>query len=144
MTYVSEFDIPRERKSLVRRPVTFDHPPESGEKPNVTPRPEHPRGPPRIGRLESLSDWKKQIGKVYRMVRRGELPSAEGSRLVFILTSGAQITREEARQKHEEEQRAQVERLQQQLEALQGKGQQPLLPAPSELVTLPEWAKEDP
>jgi hypothetical protein len=88
-----------------------------------------------------LADWKRQIGKVYRLVRRGELPSAEGSRLVFILQAGAQITREEARQKHEEEQRLQVEQLQAQLQALRD-GRAPLaLPAPSEPVELPEWAK---
>lgn len=135
--------MPPKLKSLQHLPLTFDVPPESGEKGNVIERPQRPRGPPRVGRLESLADWKRQIGKVYRLVRRGELPSAEGSRLVFILQAGAQITREEARQKHEDEQREQVARLEAQLAALQGRSPQPALPAPVEPAALPAWAQED-
>lgn len=141
VAYMPEFDMSRKLKSLQRQPVTFDMPLENGEKCGAATGGRPLRGPPRIGRLESLADWKRQIGKVYRMVRRGELPSSEGSRLVFILQAGAQITREESRELHEKELREQVTRLQEQLEALKGGRTQPALPAP-ETQELPDWARE--
>ena len=128
-------------KSLARQAITFDLPLESGEKGNVASRPRPQRGPPRVGRLEELSDWKRQIGKIYRSVRRGEMATEVGTRLVYMLEAGARIAREESREKHEREQREQVARLEAQLVALQGKGPA-LLPAPDPQPS-PEWAQED-
>lgn len=142
MSYVSDFDMPRGRKTSSRPPVTFDVPPESGEKGNVAPRPAGPRGLPRVGALKELADWEREIGRVYRLVRRGLMASAEGARLTYILTAGATTCRGKLQERREQEQARQIEALRQQLEALQSGRMQPLLPAPDP-QPLPEWAQED-
>lgn len=128
------------RKTSQRRPITIDGGSEGSPPPGAQPQAERRR----VGRLETLADWRRQIGKIYRAVRKGDMPSAEGTRLVYMLESGARIAREESRERHEAEQRAQVERLQQQLAELQGKRPAAAaLPAPSATpAPLPSWAVE--
>lgn len=41
--------------------------------------------PPRVGRLQSLSDCTREMSKVYRLTRTGQLDSLVGWRLVSIL-----------------------------------------------------------
>lgn len=120
----------------------FDVPPEKGEKDNAAPRPAAPRGLPRVGALKELADWEREIGRVYRLVRRGLMESAEGARLTYILTAGATTCRGKLQERREQEQARQIEALRQQLEALQSGRSQLLLPAPDP-QPLPEWAQED-
>ena len=99
-----------------------------------------------MGRLESLADWKRQIGKVYRLMRRGELATSEGTRLIYALEAGARIAREESREQYEREQREQIARLEQQLRELQAvrNGQLAALPPPNQRTEdLPAWAREE-
>ena len=142
MTHMTESGMPQRMKSPRRQPVTLEYPGEDGEKGNVDARPRSAKGAPRIGRLEELSDWKRQIGKIYRAVRRGEMATEIGTRLVYMLEAGARIAREESREKHEKEQREQVARLEEQLTALQAARTQPALPPPTERE-LPDWAKDE-
>lgn len=53
----------------------------------------HPYPPavsPRL-RLSTVGDCKREIAKIYREVRRGELASSEATRLVWMLTSLANM-----------------------------------------------------
>jgi polyhydroxyalkanoate synthesis regulator phasin len=136
---MTENDIGKGEKAQRRRPLTIEGSADCAA-PSAPPPPDTRR---RVGRLEHLADWRRQIAKVYRAVRKGDMPSSEGTRLVFILQAGAQITREESRERHEAEQRAQIERLQEQLAELQGKRSRAALPAPTPSTpALPAWAQE--
>lgn len=66
---------------------------------------------PKVGRLQTVADWHRQIGKIFRQVRKGRLPSQEGTRQTFIANVGAQVARylEELRQN--DELRAQVDAI---------------------------------
>jgi hypothetical protein len=143
MSYLPQIDVPPKLKMPRRRAVTFDVPPESGEKGNAASRPAAPKGPPRVGSLKELADWEREIGRVYRLVRRGEMTSTEGARLTYILTAGATTCRGKLQERREQEQAQQIEALRQQLEALRSHAPLALLPGPTEPAPLPEWAKED-
>jgi len=41
----------------------------------------------RISRLDTVTRARREMVKVYRAVKLGEIPSAEGSRLVYMLTA---------------------------------------------------------
>jgi hypothetical protein len=42
-------------------------------------------GIPRVGSLETAGDVKREAGRLYRAARRGELSSADASRLASVL-----------------------------------------------------------
>ena len=45
----------------------------------------------RVGKLLTLADWHKELGRVYRAVRRGEIPSEVGTRLAYMAQTGAKM-----------------------------------------------------
>lgn len=94
-----------------RPPIVIQQPPPggAGEPPGAA-KPIH------VGRLERVSDWRRQIGKIYREMRRGELPHEQGTRLTYVAQIGAQLA------KVEEEIRDRDELLRQ-LAAIKGHGQ---------------------
>lgn len=51
--------------------------------------------PVKVGRLETVNDWRRQIAKVYREMRRGELPHEQGTRLTYVAQIGAQLAKVE-------------------------------------------------
>ena len=142
MSYTPHIGVPPQVKSPKRQPVTLDIPPEMAEKGDVDARPAAPKGPPRVGALTELEHWEREIGRVYRLVRRGQMTSTEGARLTYILTAGATTCRGKLQERREQQQLQEIERLRQQLEQLQNSRSQAALPAPAERE-LPEWAKDE-
>ena len=49
--------------------------------------------PPYVGRLKTVSDWMREVGKVYREMRRGEIDTADGTKLTYVANIGAQLAR---------------------------------------------------
>jgi hypothetical protein len=45
----------------------------------------------RVGKLFTPRDWLFDFGKVYRAVRRGEISTADGSRLAYMASTGKAI-----------------------------------------------------
>ncbi len=72
----------------------------------VVPRPVY------VGKLESVSDWRRQLGKIYREMRRGELRPEDGTKLAFVANLGAQLSRLEEELKEARALREEIERLQ--------------------------------
>jgi hypothetical protein len=79
----------------------------------------------RIGRLETVAQWRRQVGKIYRDMRKGRIPKEDGTRLTYVANIGAQLA------KYEQE-LAQVDELARQLEEI--KSGRFLLPAPIEIT----------
>jgi hypothetical protein len=46
---------------------------------------------PRIGKLDSLADLRREMARVYRESRRGELPTADLTKFVYALRSMADL-----------------------------------------------------
>ena len=46
-----------------------------------------------VGRLETVTDWRRQIGKIYREMRKGELAPEDGTKLAFVANLGAQLAK---------------------------------------------------
>jgi hypothetical protein len=49
--------------------------------------------PPRVARLNTVAAWAREVGLLYRSMRRGEMPSEIGSRLAYVARVGAELTR---------------------------------------------------
>jgi hypothetical protein len=47
----------------------------------------------KVGRLETVDEWRKEIGKVYRAMRTGTLRSDEGTKLTYVANVGAQLAK---------------------------------------------------
>jgi hypothetical protein len=77
--------------------------------------------PPYVGRLTKLEDWRREIGRIYREMRRGELATENGTRLTYVANIGAQLA------KFAEEMR-ELEALRQQLARIQQQSGLPALP----------------
>jgi hypothetical protein len=48
---------------------------------------------PYVGRLKTVSDWQREIGKIYREMRRGEINPTNGTRLTYVANVGAQLAK---------------------------------------------------
>jgi hypothetical protein len=46
-----------------------------------------------VGRLSSVSDWHRQVGKVYREMRRHQIDPSLGTKLTFVANVGATLAR---------------------------------------------------
>jgi hypothetical protein len=46
----------------------------------------------RLGRLDSVAAWRREIARVYKQMRRREIPSEDGTRLTYVARIGAQLT----------------------------------------------------
>ena len=46
-----------------------------------------------VGRLRSSADWARELSRLYRQMRKGEVPLAAGSRLAFVGRIAAMQTR---------------------------------------------------
>ena len=66
-----------------------------------------------IGKLDSVRDWQIELGRLYRQMRRGEVPTTYGTRCAFVGQIGAQLAK--AR-----EELAAIEALRTKLAELQG------------------------
>jgi hypothetical protein len=62
----------------------------AGDAPTPTPVTGEVVKPVYVGRLETVSDWRRQIGKIYREMRKGELAAEDGTKLAFVANLGAQ------------------------------------------------------
>ena len=49
----------------------------------------------RVGRLDSVAAWRKEIGRVYRAMRRGEIPHDIGTKLTYVANVAAQLVQVE-------------------------------------------------
>ena len=82
----------------------------------------------RVGRLETVNEWRREIGKVYREMRFAVIRTEIGTRLVYVAEIGARLSKMQ-------EELESIEALKKQLEQMQG-GQplpyQELLPANAE------------
>ena len=93
-----------------------------------------------VGRLETVADWRRQLGKIFREMRRGQLRPEDGTKLAFVANLGAQLA------KVEEELKV-ARAMNEQLAQLQGRHQieAPRLSIPIAGATQErtmEWAKE--
>lgn len=87
-----------------------------------------PRGPadflalPRVGALDSVKAWRIEVGRLYRAMRRGEVPAEIGTKLAFVAKVGAQLMQAE-------EELSKVEQLRVAVEAAEARqGFAPALP----------------
>ena len=48
---------------------------------------------PKVGRLRTVADWHRQVGKVYRAMRKGFIPKEDGTRLTYVANIGAQLAK---------------------------------------------------
>lgn len=46
-----------------------------------------------VGRLRSSADWARELSKLYRQMRKGEVPLAAGTKLAFVARVAAVQTR---------------------------------------------------
>ncbi|MEP7314190.1 MAG: hypothetical protein ABI859_16525 [Pseudomonadota bacterium] len=49
----------------------------------------------RVGRLDSVAAWRKEIGRVYRAMRRGEIAHDIGTKLTYVANVAAQLVQVE-------------------------------------------------
>ena len=54
----------------------------------------------RVGRLDAVEHWRREVGRIYRAMRRGDMPPDLGTKLTFVAQVGAKLTEieEELRQ----------------------------------------------
>jgi hypothetical protein len=67
----------------------------------------------RVGRLDTVDEWRREISTVYREMRLGKIRSDEGTRLTYVANVGAQLAKIAQEIKE-------LETLRQQLAQLQG------------------------
>jgi hypothetical protein len=67
----------------------------------------------RVGELETVDQWRREIGKIYREMRFQKIPTEQGTRLVYVAEIGARLAKMAQELKE-------LESLRQQLAALQG------------------------
>jgi hypothetical protein len=75
---------------------------------------------PYVGRLETVNDWRKQIAKIYREMRRGELPHEQGTRLTYVADIGARLAKVQEELKELQKLREQLARLEASTPGYQG------------------------
>jgi hypothetical protein len=46
-----------------------------------------------VGRLSCVADWHRQVSKIYRQMRRGQIEASLGTKLTFVANIGASIAR---------------------------------------------------
>lgn len=49
----------------------------------------------RVGRLDSVMAWRRELGKLYRAMRRGEMPPDLGARLAYVAQVAAKLVQVE-------------------------------------------------
>lgn len=81
--------------------------------------------PVRVGRLETVAQWRREVGRIYRAARRGDLNPSDATKLTFIADVGAKLAKYEQELKELNALREQVARL----EGRSGTGLIELLPA---------------
>ncbi len=74
--------------------------------------------PPYVGRLDTVNDWRRQIAKVFREMRRGELAPEDGTKLTYVANIGAQLAKIQEELLEAQALRQELERVQ----ALRGPG----------------------
>lgn len=108
------------------------------------PTPTHPHPltgelvrPVYVGRLDTVNDWRRQLGKIYREMRKGELAPEDGTKLAFVANLGAQLAKVEQELKD-------IRTLQERLAAIQQSRSVAALSAPavSRPGPLPSWAAD--
>ena len=75
-------------KKRANQPTT---PPEGAAEPHygvVVPR-------SRVGRLDTVQCWRKEVGRIYRAMRRGDLDPQDATKLAFVAQIGARLTEAE-------------------------------------------------
>jgi len=53
-----------------------------------------------VGALDAVSDWKREIGRMFREARAGTLPSDEAARLSYIAQLGVRVAQIEEELSH--------------------------------------------
>lgn len=64
-----------------------------------------------VGRLATVNDWTRQIGKIYREMRKGELAHEDGTRLTYVANIGAQLAKVAQELKELQQLREQLARI---------------------------------
>lgn len=114
-------------KASTRPPLTINLLPPGGEAVGADAPAPGERRPVYVGRLDTIADWKRALGKIFRATRKGEISSSEGARLTYIANSGVQaaateerIALEKRRIEAEEENARQIELLRRKVEEVRG------------------------
>ena len=50
---------------------------------------------PKVGRLKTLAQWRKEMARVYRAMRRYEMHPEVGTKLAYVATQGAKMCKDE-------------------------------------------------
>jgi len=66
----------------------------------------------RVGRLDTVDEWRKEIAKVYREMRFGKIRTDEGTRLTYVANVAAQLAKIAQELRELEVLRKQLEQLQ--------------------------------
>ena len=66
---------------------------------------------PYVGKIRTLNDWHIQIARIYRRVLTGEIPDYVATKLVYIVTGGANIAKALDEQRDIKELREQLARV---------------------------------
>jgi long-subunit acyl-CoA synthetase (AMP-forming) len=67
---------------------------------------------PEVRKIETLQDWHTQIARIYRRMVTGQIPDHIGTKLVYVITGGANIAKALDEQKAIEDLRKQLAQLQ--------------------------------
>src|SRR5581483_11021649 len=49
----------------------------------------------KVGRLRTVAHWRREVGRVYRQMRRGEIPAELGTKLAFVARLGLDAAKNE-------------------------------------------------
>lgn len=73
-------------------------------------------GPARVGRLDTVAGWRREIGRVYRAMKRGDIAPSDGTKLAFVADLGARLCKVE-------QELAELTQLRQHIARLEGRGE---------------------
>lgn len=79
-----------------------------------------------VGELDSVGDWRREIGRIFREARAGTLPTEEASRLTFVASLGVRVAQVEQELRQIAALHEAVQRVEEQRHVLAS----PALPAP--------------
>jgi hypothetical protein len=65
-----------------------------------------------VGRLQTVNDWRIQIAKIFREMRKGDLPHDHGTKLTYVAQIGAQLAKVEEELRENQRLRERLERYQ--------------------------------
>lgn len=73
----------------------------------------------RVGRLDSVRGWRREVGKIYRAMRRGEIKTSDATRMAYVCDIGHRLVQVEEKLKQVEQWNKQLQEPQPALPSLE-------------------------